>query len=152
MKMLVIGYGNTLRGDDGVGPLVASQVAAWHLPQVNAMDIHQLTPELAAEISQAEVVCFVDAWVPPPGEGQDQCKIERLVPQVTQSLDHDWSPNLLLHLSQTLYGHMPTAYHLLIPATKFDFSETLSPRAIHGMNWAIQTIKSIVNQEATCYA
>ena len=33
--ILVIGYGNTLRGDDGVGPKVAEAVAALALPGVS---------------------------------------------------------------------------------------------------------------------
>jgi len=31
---LIIGYGNTLRGDDGAGPRVAEAVAGWGLPNV----------------------------------------------------------------------------------------------------------------------
>jgi Ni,Fe-hydrogenase maturation factor len=30
----VIGYGNTLRSDDGVGQIIAKQIARWNLPNV----------------------------------------------------------------------------------------------------------------------
>lgn len=62
MKTLVIGFGNTLRGDDGVGPLVAEQVDTWNLRNVRSLSVHQLTPELAADIAQVETVFFIDAW------------------------------------------------------------------------------------------
>ena len=46
---LVIGYGNTLRGDDGVGVLVADALEGWN-QAVRTLSVQQLTPELAADI------------------------------------------------------------------------------------------------------
>ncbi len=57
---LVIGYGNELRRDDGIGPRVARAVADWDIPGVRALAVHQLTPELAVDIAQAKEVVFVD--------------------------------------------------------------------------------------------
>ena len=55
-SVLVIGYGNALRSDDGVGPAVASalssDVRAFGL---TVLQRHQLTPDLAPE--------FAAAWV-----------------------------------------------------------------------------------------
>jgi hydrogenase maturation protease len=58
---LVIGFGNTLRSDDGVGPRVASVVAGWGLPGVVAIAVHQLGPELAEPLAEAGRAFFVDA-------------------------------------------------------------------------------------------
>ena len=33
-SFIVIGYGNDLRSDDGIGPRVANEVEAWGLPNV----------------------------------------------------------------------------------------------------------------------
>lgn len=59
---LIIGYGNPLRGDDGLGWHVAQRLAAV-LPQHRArIEVcHQLTPELAEPISRADLVIFIDA-------------------------------------------------------------------------------------------
>ncbi len=62
-ELLVIGYGNPLRGDDGVGPAVSGAIAVLGLPGVRALSVHQLTPELAAEAAGARVAVFVDAAV-----------------------------------------------------------------------------------------
>ena len=68
--LLVIGYGNTLRRDDGVGPHVAEAIAALALPGVEALVCPLLTPELAEAIARARRVVFVDAMVTaPPGTG-----------------------------------------------------------------------------------
>ena len=53
---LVIGYGNTLRGDDGVGPRVAEAVGKLNLPGVRTLICQQLSPEHAELISQARAV------------------------------------------------------------------------------------------------
>lgn len=61
--ILVLGYGNTLRSDDGVGYRVAAAVHRWHVPDVEGYTCHQLTPDLAAEIAPRQRVIFVDARV-----------------------------------------------------------------------------------------
>ena len=48
---LVIGYGNTLRGDDGVGPRVAEAIEKLNLPGVRTLVCQQLSPEHADPIS-----------------------------------------------------------------------------------------------------
>ena len=60
-EVLVIGYGNTLRGDDGVGPRVVEAIGTLGLPGVRTLICPLLTPELADPISRAEKVIFVDA-------------------------------------------------------------------------------------------
>jgi Ni,Fe-hydrogenase maturation factor len=63
-RVLVIGYGNTLRRDDGVGVRVAEAVAADpRFAHVRVLAVHQLTPELALDIGSASLVIFVDADV-----------------------------------------------------------------------------------------
>jgi hypothetical protein len=64
-NLLVIGYGNELRGDDGVGPKTAMAVSEWHFPGVKTMVCHQLTPDLAEPIAAAERVVFIDAVAEP---------------------------------------------------------------------------------------
>ena len=66
--VLVIGYGNTLRTDDGVGRLAAERLADDpRLDGVRVIGRHQLTPELALDVSQAALVVFVDASQSPSG-------------------------------------------------------------------------------------
>src|SRR5262245_46508216 len=67
-QLLVIGYGNVLRSDDGVGPKVAEAIGAMALPQVEILTCDLLTPELAEPISRAVKVVFVDAAVDTPQE------------------------------------------------------------------------------------
>ena len=140
--ILVIGYGNTLRGDDGVGPRVAEAVDALRLPNVRTLVCQMLTPEHAARISLAQTVIFVDAAVDAPSEVQ----LRRLEPNDTsQLMAHAADPRTMLALSRDVFGHVPQAWWLTIPVVKMDFSEDLTPEAQRGYAQALAKIQEIAN-------
>jgi hydrogenase maturation protease len=63
-SVLVIGYGNTLRRDDGVGVRAAELMAADpRFAGVEVLTAYQLTPELSLDLGTASLVIFVDADV-----------------------------------------------------------------------------------------
>ena len=106
---LIIGYGNTLRGDDGAGPRAAEAVSAMNLPGVHALACPLLAPELADAVSQARVVLFVDAAVDSPRE----VRLRELQPSVSaQSLAHAADPAVILALARDVFGHAPKAWWL----------------------------------------
>jgi hydrogenase maturation protease len=115
-KRLVIGIGNPLRGDDGVG--------AWLAEQVGGRSVQQLTPELAEELAQLEDVLFIDAWLAPaPAEPQ----LTAIGPAAGAVESHRLEPAQLLAASQALYGRTPRAHLLQVPAHAFDQGMELSP-------------------------
>ena len=68
MGVLIIGYGNPLRGDDGVGWRVVEEIQGWKaegrgqkgdVGSVEAVAYHQLMPELAEVISRVDRVIDV---------------------------------------------------------------------------------------------
>jgi len=62
MSILIIGCGNPLRGDDGLGWVVADCLAAVLTdPAVEIVRTHQLTPEMAESFTSAKLVVIVDA-------------------------------------------------------------------------------------------
>lgn len=145
MKALVVGYGNALRGDDGVGPWVAETFAALAPPDVRVLSLHQLTPELAEALSEAEIAIFVDAHLAEPGAG---VAVNRLQPATTaEPLGHQFDPARLLALSQALYAAAPQAYLVMIPAASFEMAESLSPLAQTGANAALDLIRHILSGE-----
>jgi hydrogenase maturation protease len=136
--ILIIGYGNTLRRDDGVGPRVADAVAALALPGVRALACPLLTPELADPISRACVAIFVDAAVDAPREVQ----LRKLEPADTsQIMAHAASPATMLALARDVFGHTPEAWWLTIPAEDLRIGEQLSPLAQRGLEIAVEEIK-----------
>ena len=144
MNYLIIGYGNTLRSDDGVGYKVAEKVEQWGIAGVRALPIHQLTPELAEDIANANTVIFVDA-VLVTDEMPPKVTIQSIKPaQVYDDFCHTGNPRSLLALTQVLYGKFPKAYWLLIPALNVEFGEQLSPLTATAAESALETIEQIV--------
>lgn len=76
-SFLIIGYGNELRSDDGVGQRVSDTVATWKLPNVRALSVFQLTPELTENLATVNVAIFVDAY-PILEERKDLGKITKV--------------------------------------------------------------------------
>ena len=137
---LVIGYGNMLRGDDGVGPRVAEAVAALNLPGVRTLVCQMLTPELADQMSQARVAIFVDAAVDAPKEVQ----LRKLEPNdSSQLMAHAADPRTMLALARAVFGHAPAAWWLTIPAVNLDFCEELSPETQRGFEEALEKIQEL---------
>jgi len=139
-ELLVIGYGNTLRSDDGVGPRVAEVVERLRLPGVRTFTCQQLSPEHAEMISQVEQVVFVDAAV----DGPKEVQLRELAPgESTQLMAHAADPRTMLALARDVFGHTPKAWWLTVPAVSLEFSETLTPEAQSGLTEAVQSIKAL---------
>jgi hydrogenase maturation protease len=138
--LLVVGFGNTLRCDDGVGPRVAESVELLNLPGVLTLSCHQLTPELAYPVSMAGNVVFVDAAVDEPGT----LSMKRLEPTRTSLvLEHAPDPRTLLALARDAFGRAPDAWMITVPAEVLGFGEELSPVAKRGVKRAVQAIRDL---------
>ncbi len=147
MNFLVIGYGNTLRSDDGAGQKFAEKIAQWELSKVRSLAVHQLTPELAEDISQADAVIFIDA-VATNSENSISVQIQQLqVADDDTSLGHSCNPRSLLAVTRILYGKVIKAYWVLIPAVNFDFSEELSSLTQRGIDIALNQVKQIIRAD-----
>ncbi|NQV10661.1 MAG: hydrogenase maturation protease [Cyanobacteria bacterium] len=132
---LLIGWGNGLRQDDGVGRAIAAQVQAWGLARLSVIARTQLTPELAPQLAAARRVLFVDAAAE-AAAGPGGWRLERLlppasvpavVPGTTELFSHQASAVGLLQLAATLYGRRPPAWQLLVTAHGFGFGTGLTP-------------------------
>ncbi len=138
--LLVIGYGNPLRCDDGVGPKVAEAVEALQLPGVRTLVCQQLSPEHAEPISRARVVVFVDAAMDTPTEVQ----FRKLEPgETSQLMAHAADPRTMLALARDVFGRAPEAWWLTIPAVKLAFGTDFSPAAQRGFEVALEKIREI---------
>lgn len=120
-QTLVIGFGNSLRGDDGVGLHLAALAKKISRAPVRA--VAQLTPELAPELATATRVLFIDAW---PQAGATP-QLQRLQPDgQVPAFSHQLSPLQLLALSSALYGAQPIAHQLLVPASSMELGAGFS--------------------------
>jgi len=133
--ILLIGFGNPFRRDDGAGPALALKIASMGVrSEVRVLTPQQLTPELAEELAAPDVsaVLFIDASVagaaaagaPAP----DSCPALSVVESNpgNSCLGHHFSPSTLLAYSRSLYGASPPAWLLSVPGHDFGYGEGFS--------------------------
>jgi len=121
---IVIGFGNTLREDDGAG-VRAAELIRDAFPEIDVVTLHELQPELAEKISHYRTVVFIDARA-----GGNALSCAGVCADASWKPDdsHSQSPACLLAASSALYNHCPDlAVMVGIPAFQFGFRETLSP-------------------------
>lgn len=125
--MLLIGYGNPGRGDDGLGPALSEAIAARGLPGLEVDTDYQLVAEHALAVSEQDVVIFVDAEIGAEGAYLFR-EIAPGAPEVLGS--HSLVPQTVLALCDTLYGARPRAFVLGISGYEFgEVKEGLSDKA-----------------------
>lgn len=141
-SILVIGYGNALRGDDGIGPRVAEAIAAGSYSGVQARSVCQLLPELAAELAEAGIVVFVDALADP---GRTTVGLTHIAAgKITDWSTHTADPRTLLALTQAVYQRTPEAWWLTVSGQNFDVGEGLSAIAEEGVRQAIVLLNKLL--------
>ena len=124
--ILVIGYGNTLRRDDGIGPWIAEEIASRRIPGVEVMTPIQLTVELAEPISRADAVVFIDARM---GQLEPVVVTPLTATANGESWTHLVSPASLLALASLVYGRIPPAHLVSVAGDDFGVGEELSSAA-----------------------
>lgn len=132
--MLLIGYGNPGREDDGLGPAFAERIAKRNLPGIDIDIDYQLSVDHALAIGSAELVVFADASI--EAEQPFTFSPAEVGPVVNLS-SHSVTPATALTLAQTLYGKMPQAFILGIAGYRFDeVREGLTPDATSNLDKA----------------
>ena len=139
-RVLLIGYGNLSRRDDGVALHVLQRLRQrLGLPpeelgvdaeiepgtSLAMMCVHQLAPELADTACDYDVVVYIDAHVSQVDwEPVRWAEIEAAYQ--SGMVGHHLKPGVILALCESLYGKNPAGYMLSILAHDFDFGEGLS--------------------------
>jgi hydrogenase maturation protease len=136
--VLVIGFGNTLRRDDGAGAVAARRLAADPRLQREGIEVreaYQLLPEMSLDIAAATLVVFVDADMRGlPGS----IEIHPIDPEAAARDDadargdpgassHHVGGGELVALASTLAGRAPEAVAIGIGVADLELGEGLSP-------------------------
>jgi hydrogenase maturation protease len=142
LSAIVLGYGSPLLGDDAAGPRVVAAVARWNLRGVWALAAHQLTPELAEPLARARLAIFVDARV---GRGGVRVRPIHPADRLSALEAHLSTPGALLALAQVLYGQVPRAWLISLPAQQFDLGAPLSPHTRRALPVARQRVRALIS-------
>jgi hydrogenase maturation protease len=126
--ILIIGYGNPGRQDDGLGPALAEALERLELSGVTVDSDYQLTVEHAEAAARYRVVVFADATT----EGREPFTWNRVQPGPAgiRFTSHHLGPADVLALARDLFGGEPAGYVLAVRGHRFgEFEVGLSPEA-----------------------
>lgn len=156
-KLLILGYGNPDREDDGV---------AWHIlraltiklglsspesyedefPEFALIDFAfhlQLTPEMAEEVAFYEYVCFIDAHT---GNIPEPVRLTDVESEFQNSpFTHHLTPQSLISMCETIYEKKPDAALLSVLGHRFLFSRELSEETARLVPHAVELIWGWMN-------
>jgi len=142
-KVLIVGYGNPLRGDDGVGWRAAERLrGAIRDPDVEIHALHQLTPEVMEALGRADRAIFIDACV---GAVAGEIR-ERPVEAEggAAAFSHNATPAALLAGARALYGHAPQATLITVTGGDFSLSEQFSPSVSAAMDGVVRVALRLI--------
>lgn len=149
MKILVLGYGNCLRGDDAAGPLAAEAIAAKVTSNVRVHVVHQLVPELAEPVAGVDLVVFIDAASDVPADAVFEVRTVSPAASFVGRGAHNADPAALLAAARDLFGNAPSALLLSIAAESFDFGAPPSARTQAGIEAGVRHFHASVLRTET---
>lgn len=156
-RILIVGYGNPLRCDDGIGWRAAEALEEkFSAEQVEILGLHQLAPELAHAVAERKLVLFIDAACAEhirnshPGE----IRIRELSSEETHErqpgqFSHVYSPGKVLALARDLYHARPKAWVITIAGENFGYGECLSPPVAHALPELMEKLEQLVGSHLT---
>ncbi len=152
-RILLLGYGNLDRQDDGVAWHILRRVAeklGAQLPAVPEQYLYQVTsaitigfalhliPEHAEWLSQVDRVIFIDAHT---GSIPQEISFSLLEARFEPSpFTHHLTPATCLALCAALFQKVPQAALLSVRGYDFNFSQSLSPAATQLLEPAVERV------------
>jgi len=116
---------------------------------LRVLTLHQLLPELAAEIAlpNIEAVIFADARAIAPDDDSPAIQITPVpLRENGRSVGHHLTPATLLLYAQALFHRCPPAWLVTIPGENFDHGETFSATTGQALASATAILPSLIAQ------
>lgn len=144
VSILLLGFGNPGRGDDGLGPALADEVERLGLPGVTVDADYQLTFEHAAGVGEHDVTVFVDAGA----TTVEPFSFDRIDPDPDLPWSsHGLEPPALVAFANGIYSRENECYILAIRGYAFEeFTEELSERARENLHESLAFVVPVLRQ------
>ncbi len=141
---LIIGYGNSTRGDDGIGWIAAERLAEeMSNPDVRILACQQLMLELAPELSEVDRVILIDAV---RDRAAGRVRVERIKPTVSapEPFSHQLDPVTLVECTRTLYDRCPETWLVTVGGESFGFNDKLSASVAAAVPEVLARVRELV--------
>ncbi len=149
-NILLIGIGNTGRGDDGLGWMFLDRIEELYPGRFDLEYRYQLQVEDSALISQYDEVLFIDAAI---DELPGGCALKPCSPASSYYFSsHVQSPEAILYLANKLYNTSPKTSVLQISGYEWELGMKPNKKALENMEAALRLFKeSYILKEVPSY-
>ena len=148
-RILLVGIGNIIRQDDGVGPycisLLKASIIAERKKLVDFFSVHQLDITCCEYFANYSLIIFIDADA---GKGGEPFILQEVGPGFgSRSFSsHIGSIPDLLSLTGRIYGKTPKAYIVAIRGSMFEVGDRLSALAHNNACKAVEQINRLIDR------
>ena len=145
-NILIYGYGNPGRQDDGLGNEMIELVEAWATREgITGLAVdsnYQLQVEDVTMIHDRDLVIFVDASMRPD---ITDYRLESVHPNPRATFTmHSVAPGYILALCREIYGQHPPAYLLHIRGHEWEINEPISAKAKENLQKAWIRLRRLI--------
>ena len=133
-RVVVLGWGNITRSDDGLGPLLLERVRSAQLRHVTVVEDFQLQIEHALDLQGHGLALFADAAIGSPAP----FNFMQTAPLAGVTISsHSLAPEAVLDIYQRVIGETPPpAFVLSVAGEDFSVGDCLSPAAAQRLELA----------------
>jgi hydrogenase maturation protease len=127
-EICIIGYGNPMRRDDGIGAFVAERLRSAADRRTRILAFHQLDPLALDEVQEADVLILVDATIEDLDNGIRWNKVRSRKPQFSHTTHH-MKPSGFVALLEWLYHRTPETWVVSVKGEDFGHGAGLTEKA-----------------------
>lgn len=141
---LIIGVGNTIRGDDGIGPYICSCIEALQLGGIKTRITQQLQTDMVDELLEYHQIIIADAAI------HSEDILFYAVDSTTSpaASSHHSNPAMLVALAQQLYNKKLPIMVCSVKGEVFEMSDQLSPAAKERADKAVVMISEWIKESS----
>ena len=143
-KICIVGVGNTIRADDGIGRYICLAIEQMEVPGITTMIVQQLDAELVEDLLPFDHVLITDASL----KGSE-VELYELFPDnaFPLSSSHHVNAAMLGALSQKIYDKKLSLFICAVRGYDFGIGEKLSEKAKANCSKAISLTMEWINSQ-----
>ncbi|MFN8253828.1 MAG: hydrogenase maturation protease [Ferruginibacter sp.] len=143
--ILLIGVGNTIKSDDGIGAYICSCIHSMQLPGVRVLTVHQLDSTLMEDLVASGIIIIADACV--EDTNVSFLKLNAGGPAGVTS-PHYMSAALLMQMTKLIHNIELPLYVCSVAGYDFSTGEQLSDRAKKNADKAVSIISTWIKDNS----
>lgn len=141
-KICIVGIGNTLRCDDGIGAYIAHAIEMMDIQNVDCLSVHQLQTELVEDLINYDLIILADA-------AEQYLEIDfRPLGEMDNAISssHHINAEMLYSVADKVFAKKLNIFLCAVRGENFEIGESISPIAIERANAAIELIIGFIRE------